>query len=70
LIATTTPGGKARWTTAPFALLEAGKPLFKKPLAPFADDLSWRVEAGSDFVVPETCRGIEHDPSSNHVSIR
>jgi len=69
LIATTTPGGKARWTTAPFSLFEAGQPLFEKPLAPFADDLSWRVEAGSDLVVPETGCGVEYDPGPDYVSI-
>ncbi len=43
--------------------------MFEKPLAPFADDLSWRVESGSDFVVPETGCGVEYDPGADYVSI-
>ncbi len=70
MIATTTPGGKAGWTAAPLAFFEAGKPLFEEPLAPFADDLSWRVEPGSDFVVPETRCGVKHDSGSDDVTIR
>jgi hypothetical protein len=70
LIATTTLGGKSRWTTAPHSLFEPGKPLFEEPFAPLTDNLSWRVEAGSDLVVPETRCGVEYDPGSDHVSIR
>ena len=69
-MATTTLGGKERWTAAPLSLFEASKPLFEEALAPFADDLSWRVESGSDFVVAETGCGVEHDPGSDDVSIR
>ena len=68
-MATTTLGGKARWTAAPLSLFEAVKPLFEEALAPFADDLPWRVKAGSDLVVPETRCGVEHDPGSDDVTI-
>ena len=44
--------------------------MFEEPLAPFADDLSRRVEAGSDFVVPETRCGVEDDPGSDDFPIR
>ncbi len=70
LIATTTLGGKERWTTAPLSLFEAAEALFKEAFAPLADDLSWRVQTGSDFVVSEALCGVEHDPSSDDVSIR
>ncbi len=69
-MATTTLGGKERWTAAPLSLFEAGKPLFEEPLAPFADDLSWRVESGGDLVVAESLCGVEHDLGPDNVSVR
>ena len=70
LIATTTPGGKERWTPAPLSPFEAAEALFEEALAPLADDLSWGVQPGSDFVVSEALCGVEHDPSSDDVPVR
>ena len=42
----------------------------EESLAPFADDLSGRVEARSDLVVVQTVGGIECDLCTDHIAIR
>ena len=67
---TTTLGGKAGWAPAARFLLESGEAVLKETVTPFADDLSWRVQARADFIVTETGGREEHDLGADDISIR
>jgi hypothetical protein len=70
LTSTTTSGGKERGATSSRAFLEACEALLEEALPPLADDLAARVEAGRNFVVPQSLGGEEHDLGPDDVSIR
>ncbi len=70
LTATTTSGGKDRWSAASGALLQAGEPLLEEPLAPLRDDLAPGVQTSGDLVVVQALGGHEHDLGSDHVPVR
>ena len=65
-----TSGGKGRGSAGPGAFLEASHSLLKEAFAPLRDDLPAGVETGSDFGVAQPGRSEEHDPGSDHVTIR
>jgi hypothetical protein len=67
---TTTVGGKAGWTPAPRLLLETREAVLEEAMAPFTDDLSWRIQPHADLVVTETGGGEEHDLGPDDVTIR
>jgi hypothetical protein len=69
LTATTTLGGKASGAPSPWFLFETVEASLEETLAPLADDLSWRVQAGRDLIVAESVSGVQHDPGSDDVSI-
>jgi hypothetical protein len=51
LIATTTLGGKVRWSSATRPIVETGQPIGTEPLTPFAGDLARHAELGRYAVV-------------------
>jgi hypothetical protein len=63
-------GGKAGWTPAARFLVEARETVAVEALAPLADDLARRVQAGPDLVVAEAGGGQEDDLGANDVTIR
>jgi hypothetical protein len=65
-----TLGGKAGWTPAARLLVEAREAVLEEAMAPLADDLSWRVQARADLVVPETGGCEEHDLGADNLTIR
>ena len=67
---TTRLGGKAGWTPAARLLVEAREAVAVEALAPLADDLARRVQAGADVVVAETGRGQQHDLGADDITIR
>jgi hypothetical protein len=70
LTSTTTLGGKAGCAPASRLFLKAGHSVFKKAVAPFADDLARRIEAGGDEIVAEPLGGQQDDLRTDDVSIR
>jgi hypothetical protein len=50
--------------------LEAGQTGQSESFAPFADDLTWRIEASGDEVIGETFGRHENDPGPDNVTIR
>jgi hypothetical protein len=70
LIETTTPGGKARRTASPVALLKAFQAMFEEAFPPLTYDLKGCVQSGSNILVLHSLGGIEHDFSPNYVNIR
>jgi hypothetical protein len=67
---TSTTGGKAGWTPAARFLVEAREAVEVEALAPLADDLARRVQAGPDLVVAEAGRGGQDDLGAHDVTIR
>jgi hypothetical protein len=63
-------GGKAGWTPAARLLVEAREPVAVKALAPLADDLARRVQAGPDLVIAEAAGGQQDDLGADDVTIR
>jgi hypothetical protein len=70
LTSTTTLGGKAGCSPASRLFLKAGHAVFKEAVAPFADDLARRIEAGGDEIVAEALGCQEDDLCADDVSIR
>jgi hypothetical protein len=69
LIATTTPGGKARRTASSAALLKAFQAVFEEAFPPLTHDLERRVQSGSNVLVLHALGRIERDFSPDHVNI-
>jgi hypothetical protein len=67
---TMTVGGKAGWTPAARLLIEAREAVLEEAMAPFADNLPWRIQPHADLVVAETGGGEEHDLGADDVTIR
>ena len=67
---TTRLGGKAGLAPASGLVFEAGQTGQSESSAPFADDLTWRVEASGDEVIGETFGRHENDPGPDNVTIR
>ena len=67
---TTRLGGKAGWTPAARFLVEAGEAVAVEALAPFADDLARRLQAGPNLVVAEPRGREEDDLGADDVAIR
>jgi hypothetical protein len=67
---TMTLGGKAGWTPATRLLIEAREAVLKEPMAPFTDDLPWRVQSCADLVVAEAGRREEDDFGADDITIR
>jgi hypothetical protein len=63
-------GGKAGWTPAARLLVEAREAVATKAMSPLADDLARRVQASTDLVVAEACRGEEHNLGTDDITIR
>jgi len=63
-------GGKAGLAPASGLTLEAGQPGESKSFAPFAHDLTRRVEVSGDEVVGEPLGCHEDDPGANNITIR
>jgi hypothetical protein len=63
-------GGKAGWTPAARLLVEAHEAVVEEAMAPFADDLSRCVQAGTDLVVAEAGGREEHDLGTDNITIR
>jgi hypothetical protein len=65
-------GGKAGFTPVSWLTLEAGQTgerAKSEPFAPFAHDLTRRVEASGDEVVGEPLGCHENNSGTNHVTI-
>jgi hypothetical protein len=67
---TTRLGGKAGFAPASGLPLEAREAGQSEPLAPLADDLTWRIEAGSDEVIGKAISRHENDSGADNVTIR
>jgi hypothetical protein len=65
-----TLGGKAGWTPAARLLVEAREAVLEEAMAPLADNLSRRVQARPDLVVPETGGCEEYDFGADDITIR
>jgi hypothetical protein len=65
-----TLGGKAGCPPASRLFLKAGHSLFKEPVAPLADNLARRIEAGGDDIVAEPLGGEQDDLRADNISIR
>jgi hypothetical protein len=63
-------GGKAGRSPDPLAFLEAGYAFFEESLAPLRDDLSGRVDAGSNLIVVEAIGCIQDNLGADYISIR
>ena len=63
--------GTTRWAgKAARQRLKAGSSSKTKPLAPFADDLAWSIQASSNDVVRQALAGQKDDPGPNDITIR
>ena len=62
--------GKAGLPPAPRQRLQAESSSKTKPLAPFADDLAWSIQASSNDVVRQALAGQKDDPGPNDITIR
>jgi hypothetical protein len=69
-MATTRRGGHARWAPGAGALLQTPQTLSDETLAPLADHLARRIEAGCDRVVREPRGSVQHDLRPDDVPIR
>src|SRR5437867_18556 len=67
---TTTLGGKAGFPPASWLLIQAGEALEKEALAPFADDLSRRIQSSGNDVVRESFGREQHEFGADDVTIR
>jgi hypothetical protein len=70
LISTTTLGGKAGWPPASRLLIEAGEALVEEAVAPLADNLSRRIQAGRDDIVGEPSGCQQDELRADDVAIR
>jgi hypothetical protein len=66
----TTLGGKAGFPPASWLLIKAGEALEKEALAPFADDLSRRIQSSGNDVVRESFRREQDQLGADDVTIR
>jgi hypothetical protein len=67
---TLTLGGKAGWTPAARLLIEAREAVVKEAVAPFTDDLAWRVQSCADLVIAEAGRRKEDNFGADDITIR
>jgi hypothetical protein len=65
-----TLGGKAGCAPASRLFVEAGEPFAEKPLAPFADDLARRIQAGGNDVVRQPFRSQQDEFGADDVAVR
>jgi hypothetical protein len=63
-------GGKAGFTPASRLRLKARQSGQSESLAPLADDLTGRVQSGSDDVVGQAFIGEKNDFGPDHITIR
>ena len=70
LTSTTTLGGKAGCAPASRLFLKAGHSVFEETVAPFANDLPWRIESRGDAIVRESLGRQQDDLRANDVPIR
>ncbi len=63
-------GGKAGCAPASRLFLKAGYSVVEKPVAPFANDLPWRIESRGDAIVAESLGRQQDDLRTDNVSIR
>jgi hypothetical protein len=70
LIATTTLGGKVRWSPAARSVVQTGQPIGTEPLAPLAGDLAWHAELGCYAIVAKSLARQEHDLRPHYVAVR
>ena len=63
-------GGKAGRAPASRLFLKAGHSLFEETVAPFANDLAWRIEARGDEIVARILQPPAARSSRGYVSIR
>jgi len=70
LTAITTSGGKGGRTPVPGVVMEAGKALLEKSLAPFRNDLTRQFQAFANLMVPKTRCGKENNFGSDNITIR
>jgi hypothetical protein len=70
LICTTILGGKTARSPAPWTILKTGQALFKKPLSPFTDNLSWHIDSTGDFFVLKTFGSEKNDFGTHYFKIR
>jgi hypothetical protein len=68
--ATTTSGGKNGRAPVPGLVMESGKTLLEKTLAPFRDDLTRHLEALADFLVLKARRRKEDNLGPYNITIR
>jgi hypothetical protein len=66
----TTLGGKAGLPPASGLALEAGKAGQSESFAPFANDLTRRVETSGNHIVREALGRHENNPGADNVAIR
>jgi hypothetical protein len=67
LTSTTTLGGKAGCAPASRLFLKAGYSVVEKPVAPFANDLPWRIESRGDEIVAESLGRQQDDLRADNV---
>jgi len=67
---TMTLGGKAGCAPASRLFVQAGETLAEEPLAPFADDLARRIQAGGNDVVGQPLGGEQDELGADDVAIR
>jgi len=70
LIRATTRGGKTGRTAPARTLLESREAFSEEALSPFAHHRPRHVQALTDLLVVQALGGEEHDPGTDHVSIR
>jgi hypothetical protein len=63
-------GGKAGFPPASWLLVKAGEALEKEALAPFADDLPWRIQSNGNDVVRQPFGREQDELGVDDVSIR
>ena len=70
LTSTTTLGGKAGSVPATWLFVQAGQPVIKESLPPFAHDLAGHMETRGDHIVAQPGGSHEDDLCANDVAIR